>query len=162
MLIGRARLLNTLIEFPTLRDDDLLAFTHVPNASSFAENDQFQLFANQIVVDWWIDPKRFVLSVWGGARVETDIDGDREEEFDLNSAGAVVSYVISEQLSFLQWVRQVSIGLDYQHVADAPDDNDLVAILVGAEWNLNLNPERNWSMASQFNLQPWSGRCEHR
>jgi hypothetical protein len=150
VIIGRTRLRNSSIEFPTLRDDDLLEFTHVPNASSFAENDQFQLFANQIGVDWLVDRKYFIVSAWGGARFETDVTGNREKEFNLNSAGIGLTYTIPETLRLLRWVRQVSLLLDYQHVANAPgSDDDMFALIAGAEWNLNLNPERNWSMSAQ-------------
>ena len=34
VVLGRTRLVNTVIEFPTIRDDDLLSYTHVANLSS--------------------------------------------------------------------------------------------------------------------------------
>ena len=44
LMLGRTRLPNTLVSFPTLRDDDLLAFTHVGNAGANVEAEEDQIF----------------------------------------------------------------------------------------------------------------------
>ena len=40
IIAGRTRLPNTLIEFPLIRDDDMMSMTHVGNGSSNEEFDQ--------------------------------------------------------------------------------------------------------------------------
>jgi hypothetical protein len=64
--IGRTRLRNTLLELPLMRDDDLLDYTHVGNASSDEEFDQ--IFGKQLSADWFIDRKIQRLGIWAGTR----------------------------------------------------------------------------------------------
>ena len=51
--IGRGHLRNTLLEFPLMRDDDLLDYTHVGNASSDEEFDQ--IFGKQLTFDFFLE-----------------------------------------------------------------------------------------------------------
>ncbi|MGD8998941.1 MAG: hypothetical protein PVF75_00880 [Granulosicoccaceae bacterium] len=149
VLFGRTRLPNTLVEFPTLRDDDLLAYTHVPNLSSFAENDQYQIYGDVMSFGWHVNPN-VTLSAWGGARFETEADGDRKEEFDINSGGVGLVYAQPEELVYLHRIRHAGIMIDYQSVDDGIVDDSTYSVIAGAEWNLNNSPLKNWSAGLQY------------
>lgn len=143
-LLGRSRLRNTLIEFPLLRDDDLLAYTHVGNASSNEEFDQ--LYAEQAAVDWYVDGKLQTLSLWSATRRNgTGISAP--DGFD--SYGGGYLYRQPEDLHYLSTVRQAGVLFDAQKVNAAGDEKWMSAIIAGAEVNLNSNPERNWSLGLQ-------------
>lgn len=64
LTMGRTRLRNTLLEMPLMRDDDLLAYTHVGNASSGEEFDQ--IYGTQISADLFIDQKNTTGGYLGG------------------------------------------------------------------------------------------------
>ncbi|WP_126454552.1 hypothetical protein [Sulfuriflexus mobilis] len=147
-VLGRTRLPNTLIEFPTLRDDDLLSYTHVQNLTSFAENDQYQIYGDVVSLGWHINPT-LTLSGWVGTRTETDATGDKLGEFNVNSAGFGLVYAQPEELAYLKRLRRAGILIDYQDVDDVTGDDSSYSAIAGAEWNLNNDPTRNWSTAVQ-------------
>ena len=66
----RTRLPNTLVSFPTIRDDDLLGFTHVGNAGANVEAEEDQIFGGR--------SRRHALSVeaFPGARLRHRPGGD--------------------------------------------------------------------------------------
>ena len=66
VLAGRTRLPNTLVEFPLIRDDDMMPMTHVGNASSNDEYDQ--TYGKVFSVDWVLDRKNQKLGAWAGTR----------------------------------------------------------------------------------------------
>lgn len=143
-LLGRSRLRNTLLEFPLLRDDDLLAYTHVGNASSNEEFDQ--LYADQAAIDWYVDGKVQSLSLWAATRRNGD-GFTAPDGFD--SYGGGYLYRQPEDLRFLRTVRQAGVLFDVQKVSVAADAKWMSALIAGAEINLNTNPERNWSLGLQ-------------
>jgi len=63
---GRTRLPNTFIEFPLLRDEDMMSMTHVGNGSSNSEYDQ--IYGKIVSFDWVLDQKVQKLGVWTGTR----------------------------------------------------------------------------------------------
>ncbi len=149
VVLGRTRLRNTLLEFPTLRDDDLIDYTHVPNASSFAENDQYQIFGTQMAFDWYLDNRNNAISVWLSGRMETDLAGKPLQEFNLNTFGFGWNYQVSEDMQYVKRLRQAGVYLETQKIDVNTGDNSMNAIIAGAEWNLNLNPPKSWSVALQ-------------
>ena len=66
VMMGRTRLRNTLLEMPLMRDDDLLEYTHVGNASSDEEFDQ--VYGTQLSADLLIDRKIQRVGMWAGTR----------------------------------------------------------------------------------------------
>jgi len=142
--LGRSRLRNTLIEFPTLRDDDLLSVTHVGNAAS---NDEFdQIYSKTLAFDWFVDRKLQSLGVWGGTRrTETGI----AKASGFNSFGLGYRYELAEDLRYVQRLRHAGLILDSQQVNTGSDEEWMHAVIAGAEFNLNLNPQSSWSMAVQ-------------
>ncbi len=141
--IGRTRLRNTLIEFPTLRDEDLLTYSHVGNASS--NEELHQLYGKQFSVDWVLDKKYQKIGAWAGSR--EDETGLAVDGFDSYGIGYV--YEISEDLRYVKRLRHAGILFDQQKVNLPIKDEWMDALIMGAEFNLNMNPLRNWSMGLQ-------------
>lgn len=143
--IGRTRLRNTLIEFPLIRDDDLLSMTHVGNASSNEEFDQ--LYGRHASLDWFVDRKIQRLGVWAGTRRNGDSFTTAPDGFDSYGAGYV--YEQPEDLRYVKWVRHAGILLDRQKVALPGGDDWLNSVIAGIEVNLNMDPTANWSLGVQ-------------
>ncbi len=150
VVLGRTRLRNFLIEFPTVRDEDLIDYVYVPNASSYREAEEDQFYATQAAFDWYVG-KKSALSIWTAARVETDNLGEERETAELNSAGIGWRYATSEQLRYVERIREAGVMVDFQNVDDPVTglDDTMHSITAGAEWNLNRDPSHNWSMAVQ-------------
>ncbi len=143
--IGLTRLRNTLIEFPLIRDDDFLSMTHVGNASS---NDEFdQIYGKQVSFDWFVDKKIQRLGVWAGTRRNGDTFTTAPDGFDSYGAGYV--YEQPEDLRYVKWIRHAGILLDSQKVSLPGGDDWLNSIIVGIEFNLNMDPTANWSVGLQ-------------
>ena len=142
--MGRSNLRNSLIEFPTLRDDDLLTYTHVGNASSNTEFDQ--IYGKQLSFDWFIDDSNKRLGIWTGSRRDetgvTSVDG-----FD--SVGAGYTYEVAEDLQYISRIRHAGLLLDRQKVNTSTEEKWMNAFIAGAEFNLNINPKSSWSMGVQ-------------
>lgn len=141
--LGRTRLNNTLLEFPTLRDDDLLGITHVGNASSNEEFDQ--IYGSMVSLDWFVDKKNQSLTAWFGDRTANGFT----EASGFNSYGLGYRYEIPEDLLYVKRLRHAGIMLDSQKVNNGASDEWTRAVIAGAEFNLNMNPQANWSMGVQ-------------
>ncbi len=138
--LGRGRLPNYLIEAPTLRDDDLLTYTHVGNASSVEEFDQ--VYGEALKFDWFLDRKIQAVSLWAGTRKSETNNG-------INSYGLGYQYIQPEHLHFTKRIRLAGIQLDRQKVEFGNDDEWITAIIAGADINLNRDPSKVWSLAVQ-------------
>ena len=148
--LGRTRLPNTLLRFPTVRDDDLLAFTVVANGASNAEAVEYQQFGGQAAARFW-----FTQSVSGElaltARAQTDHLGARIGGEDFNGASVVLSYDFSEAMQVQRGVRFAGLTLDYQDLEalDTAPKDELVAIVGALSYNLGKNPEAAWMLDVQ-------------
>ena len=131
--LGRTRLQNTLIEIPTIReDDDFLAYTHVGNASSNEEFDQ--KYAKQAAVDWFVDRAVNSLGVWAGTRR----NGDGITAPDgIDSVGGGWRYAQPEEYQYLKTIRHAGLFLDRQEVTLGTGDEWMNAVIAGIEFNLN-------------------------
>ncbi len=143
VVAGRTRLPNTLIEFPLIRDDDMMSMTHVGNGSSNEEFDQ--TYGEIVSFDWVLDRKVQYLGVWAGTRRNetgvSTVDG-------LDSYGASYRYQQPETMMYLKRVRHAGIMLDAQK--DRAGSNPVFqSLIAGAEFNLNMNPLANWSVGLQ-------------
>lgn len=151
--LGRSRLTNTLVQFPTLRDDDLLEFTHVLNGHTNTEAEEDQIFGGIVQGSWWFSD---AVSVTGAvtARTESDADGDRGSRTDFNGASLAVAYDVPESIKFDRGLRFAGISVDYQDLEDfdngfaAPGD-ETVAVIAGLTYNLSDNPEATWVVEGQ-------------
>ena len=104
--IGRTRLSSTLVEFPTLRDDDALLFTDVVSPFSDGENSEDSQFGNVIEAMRFLTPRlRLELH---GEHYTNDAD-----DFSLNAAGLSLVYRVPESQRWNQKVLdQLGVSFD--------------------------------------------------
>jgi len=145
--LGRTRLQNTLIEFPVLRDEDLLSYTHVGNASS---DEEFgQLYGEQAAFDWYLDRKIQRLSLWTGTRGNGKDPAFANAPDGFDSAGAGYVYQQPEDLRYVKWIRHAGVLIDRQKTNINGKNEWMTSIIGGIELNLNMNPLSNWSLGVQ-------------
>lgn len=147
--IGRTRLRNTIIEFPLIRDDDFLEYTHVGNASSDDEFDQTH--GSQVSFDWFVDKKVQQLGIWAGTRRNGDDVAFSNAPDGVDTMGIRYLYEQPETLMYLKTIRHAGITLDRQKVYNSTSGQEewMNAVIAGIAFNLNNNPQDNWSMAIQ-------------
>jgi hypothetical protein len=141
--LGRTRLRSSLVEFPTLRDDDLLGFTEVQNGFSNSNTEEFHQFGNQLALDLFLPEQYLIGTLYVAQRIETEGDGSIRDQFDLNSGGIMFQRNVPDQLKFTGRLRQLGVGWDAQQV-DVPEDNWKHAFLAGAVLNLTVDPRDHW------------------
>lgn len=153
--IGRTNLPNTLVQFPTLRDDDLIAYTHVRNAGFNAEGEEFQVYGGVVEGSYYFG--RGAWSVRGAltARGETDLndldDPGRTSTNDFNGLAGAVVYELPETIKFDRGLRYAALAVDAQRVDEigARGETDVVSLLAGVSYNLNEDPQYAWGLHGQ-------------
>lgn len=149
--LGRSQLGNSLIAFPTIRDDDLLDYLFVPNGSSNAEAEEYQQFGSVLAGSWWMTR---TVQIDGGitGRTRTDAGGARVTSSDLNGGYLGVAFSVPEAIKFDRGLRYAGIRIDTQH-ADVPGSGlpkETLTSLIGAvSLNLNDDPEETWNLDAQ-------------
>lgn len=142
--LGHAPLRNTLIEFPTLRDDDLLSVTHVGNASSNSNFDQTH--GDVASLDGFMGAGH-TLGTWVSSRVdESAVAGVA----GIDTAGVSYIYAPPDVLHYVRRVRRAGVLLDAQKVDAGSETGWMTAWVAGIDFNLNLDPSSNWSMQAQL------------
>lgn len=146
---GRQRLPNTLVSFPTLRDDDLVEFTHVGNALVDSHVEEYQIYGSQIAARWWMTPAWSVAAATT-ARAET-VDGGEVDTGRFNGQSLILSFDIPEAAKVGRGLRYAGLGIDRQElgVLSHGTDKDILAYVAGAVVYLNDNPEADWSLDVQ-------------
>lgn len=142
--LGKTKLPNTIIEFPLIRDDDFLDYTHVGNASS---NEGFdQIYGTRFKFDWFVDRENQKLTAWTGTRR----NGSGFSAPDgMDTFGYGYRFERAEEYQYLKWIRNAGVLVDNQKVTLATGDEWMTSVIAGIEFNLNMNPLANWSMAAQ-------------
>jgi hypothetical protein len=147
LLAGRSRLTNTLISFPTVRDEDLLVYTHVGNGQSNAEADEYQIFGGLVRGTYWIGPF-WMAGAALTARTETDpadpVNNPRSAGGDFNGWSVTLAYDVPEAMKFDRGVRFAGVTLDQQRLdarGTAPRDT-ATAFIGGLTFNVSNNPEK--------------------
>jgi len=143
--LGKTRLRNTILELPTLRDEDLIDYSHVNTASSDEEFDQ--LYGSNIELDWYLDQANQSLGIWAGSR-NNDV-GHSAGPSGLDTNGIRYNYNPSEDLQYLNRIRHAGILLDSQRVQTGTVDEWMQSVIAGIEFNLNINPTSSWSLGYQ-------------
>ncbi|MDH5544931.1 MAG: hypothetical protein OEZ43_05020 [Gammaproteobacteria bacterium] len=147
LTLGRTRLRNTLIEFPTMRDDDLLQYTHVLNGEdgnhgsggvNITNNDNDQLYATSVILDLYPLGAEQRFGIWSS---------ERSGHGDYNTVGGGYLYSRSVDMIYSGFVRQAGVMIDAQNIAHNSRWN--LSLISGVEFNLTRNPEHNWSSAFQ-------------
>lgn len=145
--IGRTRLRNSILEFPLIRDEDLLSYTHVGNASSDEEFDQ--VYGDHLAFDWIVDKQIQKVGLWGATRANGEDAIFADAPYGIDSYGVGYTYEQPEDLVYIRRIRHAGIWLDRQEVETAGETEWMTAIIAGIEFNLNDDPTKNWSMALQ-------------
>lgn len=160
-VLGRTNLTNTLIAFPTIRDSDLLDFTHVLNAAANAEGEEFQVYGGVARGTYYLGRGAWSLTGQLIARPETDLDNLASREMTgttkLNGVAAGVSYSLPESVKFDRGIRFAGVAVDVQraeNVTTNSGSNTIPALIAGATVNLSDNPEASWVLDAQgiYNL----------
>ncbi len=142
--LGRTKLRNFLVEFPTLRDDDLLEFTEIRNGFSGSGVEEFQQFGNHAALDLYWPEKRLSLTAYAAQR----LDGQGRAE-RLNSWGLLLQRNVPEGIKFSSRLRQLGLGWDAQKV-NAGGDTWKHAFVAGGVVNLTLDPADHWEAMAQL------------
>ncbi len=143
--MGRSRVRSTLIEFPTLRDDDAQAFTDVLNPYSSGENSEDNQYGNVIEVAH-VFAQRYWLRLHGEHfTVTPQPPATSETDFSLNAVGLSFEYLVPEtQIWNRPIIQQIGVGLN-NFLTDRKGyssqfDKTLKNILVSGIFNLYPDP----------------------
>jgi hypothetical protein len=146
--LGRTRLTNWVLEFPTLREEDLIEYGVVNNGFSNAENSEFSRYGNVVRAELFQMSSRLVLAGQASNWKETDAAGEELDQFDVNAASASLTYRLPAGVRYEGFVRRAGVELVSQNV-DAPGRSWMHALVGGAALNLTRNPLRNVELRTQ-------------
>ncbi len=137
---GRSRVRNTLIEFPTLRDDDAIYFTDVLNPFSSGEDSEDSQYGNVLEASH-VFGKRFWLGIHGERFAETPtLLDDSEPDFDFNAVGAMLEYRVPETQRWnREFLDQIGIGFNGFLTARDEDESKFDEILKNITFSTILN-----------------------
>ncbi len=147
--LGRTNLPNTLLRFPTVRDDDLLAYTHAPNARLEGSSDTLSLYGEQLAADWWFTP-RVSMTAAVTARPE-GAPGDPSYG-SFNGGAAALRYHVPDTVDIDRGLTFAGLLLDVQPFDERAglDDGELVTLQAAARFNISGHPERLWHLDTQL------------
>lgn len=111
--LGRSRVASSLIEFPTLRDDDAIYFTDVLNPFSSGANTEDNQYGN-VLEYTHIFAQRYRLQIHGEHFTEIPKPPETvETDFNLNALGLSFMYrVPASQLWERPVIQQIGIGVN--------------------------------------------------
>jgi len=152
---GQMALRNTLVRFPTIRDDDLLPYTHVLNGSLGLAGSEGHLYGEAVVLDYYFRPAPWRLALWSQERAQTERDaasGDyvAAESARTNSAGLLLAYDVPEATRYEHRLRRLGVLVDGQRLERRDGETATQqAVVVGGVVGLNDYPEFPWELAFQ-------------
>ena len=153
--MGRSRVRSSLIEFPTLRDDDALAFTDVLNPFSTGENTEDNQFGNVLELTH-IHNQRYWFRVHGEHFTQTPIaPATSETDFSLNALGFSFEYRVPEKELWNRPIFQ-QIGIGYNNYlmdkSNIPDEYGKILgnVILSTIVNLRRDPVHFWDVRSQI------------
>lgn len=156
--LGRARVRSTLIEFPTLRDDDAIFFTDVLNPFSAGDDTEDNQYGNVFEISH-IFGQRVWFTLHGEHYRETPPPGGEETDFSLNGIGFSLQYRVPESQ---RWNRPIlnQIGIGFNNfLTDRPGDfSEFEQALKNVSFSVILNvkpdPVHFWDVRHQtiYNL----------
>ncbi len=142
--LGRSRVASSLIEFPTLRDDDAIYFTDVLNPFSSGANTEDNQYGN-VLEYTHIFAQRYRLQIHGEHFTETPKPPETvETDFNLNALGLSFMYrVPASQLWERPVIQQIGIGIN-NFLTDRPNNtNELDQMLTNVSFSTILNVLRD-------------------
>lgn len=146
--IGRSRLANSIVDFPTLRDDDILDYAYVRSAFSASRATQHSQFGNVVRGDVHLKDRRLRISAFGSNLAITDRAGVVENAFELNSGGVQVYYEPLVRAGDERTLREIGAGLFSQKI-ETETQEWMHALLGGAVIDLNTDPIDHWELRLQ-------------
>jgi hypothetical protein len=146
--IGRSALPNTMITFPTLRDDDLIDYAYVRNAFSSGRATELSQFGNVMRGDFYFEDRRLRVSACGSNLPITDRSGVVENAFELNAGSVQVQYELPESARSETALRKIGATLFSQKVA-TEDQEWIHALIGGALFDINTNPIDHFDLRLQ-------------
>lgn len=157
--LGRSRVRSSLIEFPTLRDDDALPFTDVLNPFSNGENSEDNQYGN--VAEYaHVFNQRYWIRVHGEHFTESPVPpATSETDFSLNALGFSLQYRVPESQRWNRTILQ-QIGFGFNNFqTDRPGytsriDRALKNLVFSTIVNLHPDPVYFWDFRGQviYNL----------
>ena len=147
--LGRSRLENFALEFPTLREEDLLEYGFVLNGFSNADNSEFNRYGNVARTELFGMGGRVSLRAQASSWTVTDGAGARQNDFDVNAGSTFLGYRLPETIRYTGVVREAGFGFHTQKV-DLPGNEWLNALSAGLAVNLSRHPLRNVELRSQL------------
>lgn len=136
--VGRGRLKSRLIPFPTLRDDDLIRYTDVPNPFSEGTSTADLQYGNTLDLALWPAPRWYV-ELHAENLPASALRPVDESAFRINSIGFDAGYRQIPALAGLSAIRQLAIGMNAYHVR-AEDLRWTADALVGAWLGVVIDP----------------------
>jgi len=151
LTLGRTQLPNTLLKFPTLRDDDLLEFTHVGNGLADRHAEELQIYGGQVRGQWWFTPAT-QLGLAFTARAEEDPSSGELSHGQFNGQTLWLAYELLESIKFDRGLRYAALAVDRQSLnalGGEADDEDMTAVIGALAVNLSNNPQATWNLDLQ-------------
>ncbi|GMR25360.1 MAG: hypothetical protein BMS9Abin39_0653 [Ignavibacteria bacterium] len=153
--LGRSRVASSLIEFPTLRDDDAIYFTDVLNPYSSGVNSEDNQYGNVFEYSH-VFGQRYWLRLHGEHYTKTPVPPETtENDFSLNAIGLWFMYRVPQtQLWNRPILQQIGIGFN-SFLTDRKDytseiDKMLKNVSLSAIVNLVRDPVYFVDLRSQF------------
>ncbi len=148
-LVGRTRLENTVVEFPTLRDDDLLEYAFVRSPFVYTEAPEYELYGNLARFSLYQNRSRWQETFQVASLTRTDENGRTEAELaGVQQISAELAYRLPEPLRFKGPFRKIGIRLDLQPLEDEKR-KWIATATAGADINLTQDPLANWRLRLQ-------------
>ncbi len=134
--VGRSRIQSSIVEFPTVRDDDMLPYTDTLNPFSVGTTTEDHQYGNTLEVTGILAAKYF-LSAHAEHLFLTPGDGGAVD-FTLNSFGSSLYYRNIPDRIDSGVVREIGVGMNYNDAKDDGRPATWTAIAGGA---VNLYPD---------------------
>ncbi len=151
---GRSRIKGTLVEFPTLRDDDALRFTDKLNPFATGSNTEDSQFGN--VIEYTrIFGKRVRLTAHGEHYTESVFAiPNQVEEFGLNSVGANLEYRVPKSQRWNRGViQQIGAAVNVFFLEDkhlgVGRSKEIVNVIASTILNIHPDPVNFWDFRIQ-------------
>ena len=153
--LGRSRVRSALIEFPTLRDDDAMAFTDVLNPFSNGQNSEDNQYGN--VAEYaHVFKQRYWIRIHGEHFTKSPIPPETSEtDFSLNAVGFSLQYRVPRtQIWNRPILQQIGIGFN-NFLTDRPGysskwDQALKNVIFSTILNLRPDPVYFWDIRGQL------------
>ncbi len=153
LVVGRSRLENFVLEFPTLRDDDLVDYAYVLNAFTDAPATEYHLYGNVARLTFFQGQARWTQRVQLSNLTVTDNTGNALDRFGVQMASVEAAYRLPEPVRFTGRIRKIGIRYDVQQLDDR-NNTLLHAVTAGLDLNLTQDPLANWELRVQGSYTP--------